>query len=86
MVDSATSITDWLPVSAFVNRVSKTAFSFSAACAENNPTKAAITTLRDKLNDGNRSAADRARLGALLSWAELRNPQENARAGHDLLR
>jgi hypothetical protein len=39
-----------------------------------------ITTLRDKLNDGNLAAADRARLGALLSWAELRNPQENARA------
>jgi hypothetical protein len=32
----------------------------------------AITTLRDKLNDGNLLAADRARLGALLSWAELR--------------
>jgi len=46
----------------------------------------AITTLRDKLNDRNLSAAGRARLGALLSWAELRNPQENARAGHDLLR
>jgi hypothetical protein len=46
----------------------------------------AITTLRDKLNDRNMSVADRARLGALLSWAELRNPQENARAGHDLLR
>jgi hypothetical protein len=41
----------------------------------------AITTLRDKLNDGNLAAADRARLGALLSWAELRNPQENAHAG-----
>jgi hypothetical protein len=45
----------------------------------------AITTLRDRLNDGNLPAADRARLGALLSWAELRNPQENARAGHDFL-
>ena len=46
----------------------------------------AITTLRDKLNDGDLPAADRARLGALLSWAELRNPQENARAGRDFLR
>jgi len=40
----------------------------------------AITTLRDKLNDGNLPAADRARLGALLSWAELRNPQEASAA------
>jgi hypothetical protein len=38
----------------------------------------AIMTLRDKLNDGNLPAADRARLGALLAWAELRNPQQNA--------
>lgn len=38
----------------------------------------AITTMCGKLNDGNMPAADRARLGALLSWAELRNPRENA--------
>ena len=46
----------------------------------------AITTLRDKLNDGNLQAADRARLGALLSWAELRNPQENPTADHSSAR
>ena len=40
----------------------------------------AITTLRDKLNDGNLPAADRARLSALLSWAELRNSQETSAA------
>ena len=47
-----------------------------------------VTTfaLPDKLNDGNLPTADRARLGALLSWAELRNPQENVRAGRDPLR
>jgi hypothetical protein len=33
----------------------------------------ATTTLRHKLNDGNLPTADRARLGALLSWAELRH-------------
>jgi len=36
----------------------------------------AISALRDKLDDENLPAADRARLGALLSWAELRHPQE----------
>jgi hypothetical protein len=46
----------------------------------------AVITLRDKLDDGNLSAADRARLGALLSWAELRNPQQNAHDGRDVLR
>jgi hypothetical protein len=46
----------------------------------------AITTLRDKLNDGSLQAADRARLGALLSWAELRNPQENPHTDHNFPR
>jgi NACHT domain len=40
----------------------------------------AITTLRNKLNDGNLPAADRARLGALLSWTELRNSQATSAA------
>jgi len=40
----------------------------------------AITTLRNKLNDGNLPAADRARLGALLSWAELANSQATSAA------
>jgi hypothetical protein len=44
----------------------------------------AITTLRNKLNGENLPAADRARLGALLSWAELRNPLEtNAASASD---
>ena len=45
MVGIAISVTDSVPGSTLVNRVSNTDFSFSAACAENSPTKAAMALM-----------------------------------------
>jgi hypothetical protein len=60
-------------------------FASCSALVQSGQRTLAITTLRDKLKDGNLSAADRPRFGALLTWTQLRNPQENERALHDLL-
>jgi hypothetical protein len=76
----------WIEVLTSLSAPIAESFASCSSLVQSGQRTLAITTLRDKLNDGNMSAADRARLGALLSWAELRNPQENARAGHDLLR
>jgi hypothetical protein len=60
-------------------------FASCSALVQSGQQTLAITTLRDKLKDGNLSAADRSRLGALLTWTQLRNPQENERNLHDFL-
>jgi hypothetical protein len=60
-------------------------FESCSALVQSGQRTLAITTLRDKLKTGNLPGADRARLGALLTWAQLRNPQEHERALHDLL-
>ncbi len=75
----------WLEVLANLSVPIAESFASCSSLVQSGQRTLAITTLRDKLNDGNLPTADRARLGALLSWAELRNPQENARTGHDLL-
>ena len=75
----------WLELLTSLSAPIAESFSSCSSLVQSGQRTLAITTLRDELNDGNRPAADRARLGALLSWAQLRNPQENERAGHDFL-
>lgn len=76
----------WLEVLTSLSAPIAESFASCSSLVQSGQRTLAITTLRDKLNDGNLPTADRARLGALLSWAELRNPQENARTGHHFLR
>jgi integrase len=76
----------WLELLTSLSAPIAQSFASCSSLAQSGQRMLAITTLRDKLNDGDLPAAGRARLGALLSWAELRDPRENAPVSDDFPR
>ena len=76
----ATSTQLWLELLTSLAAPIVESFASCSSLVQSGQRTLAITTLRNKLNDEKLPAADRARLGALLSSAELRSPLETTAA------